>query len=153
MLQPLLALAGRGRCHRQALLSLTLLPCRRRPWPTPRRRPTIRRYARPPPLSTEKDEEEDEEEDEESEGEEGGAESEGEEGGGGGAGVGPADTFTVSEVKAEGLPAGEGIPTEEDLFSALNCTAGEQEGEDGAREKARGGQCAARSCRLLPSTG
>ena len=32
--------------------------------------------------------------------------------------------FYCVVVKAEGLPVGEGVPTEEDLFSALNCQPG-----------------------------
>ena len=35
-----------------------------------------------------------------------------------------ADGFFCSEIKAQGLPIGEGIPTEEDLFASLNCQAG-----------------------------
>jgi hypothetical protein len=35
-----------------------------------------------------------------------------------------ADGFFCSDIKAQGLPVGEGIPTEEDLFASLNCQAG-----------------------------
>jgi outer membrane protein assembly factor BamA len=35
-----------------------------------------------------------------------------------------ADGFFCNEIKAQGLPVGEGIPTEEDLFASLNCQAG-----------------------------
>lgn len=34
--------------------------------------------------------------------------------------------FYCDEVKAQGLPVGEGIPTEDDLFAALNCQPGFQ---------------------------
>lgn len=34
--------------------------------------------------------------------------------------------FYCSEIKAQGLPVGEGIPTEDDLFAALNCQPGFQ---------------------------
>ena len=59
----------------------------------------------------EEEEDEDEEEEEEEEEEEGDADR---------AGSG----FFCSEIKAQGLPVGEGIPTEEDLFASLNCQAG-----------------------------
>ena len=67
----------------------------------------------------ESDEEEDSDEDEEEsdDGEES-DEQEGEDAGGVG------DGFFCSEIKAQGLPVGEGIPTEEDLFASLNCQAG-----------------------------
>ena len=32
--------------------------------------------------------------------------------------------FFCADIKAQGLPVGEGIPTEEDLFASLNCQAG-----------------------------
>lgn len=38
--------------------------------------------------------------------------------------VGPGGGFFCSEVHAQGLPVGEGIPTEEDLFASLNCQPG-----------------------------
>ena len=34
-------------------------------------------------------------------------------------------SFFCGEIRAEGLPVGEGIPSEEDLFAALNCQKGE----------------------------
>lgn len=72
--------------------------------------------------SAEEESEEEESEEGESDEEE---ESEDEESGGeeqdtGGVG----DGFFCSEIKAQGLPVGEGIPTEEDLFASLNCQAG-----------------------------
>ena len=83
-------------------------------------------------LLAEDDEEEEDSEEEESEGdadeddseeeeEEEGEESEEDEDAS--AGVG-GDGFFCSEIKAQGLPVGEGIPTEEDLFASLNCQAG-----------------------------
>lgn len=69
--------------------------------------------------------EEDETEEDEESGEEDEDEGETEEesdGGDDAAGVG--DGFFCSEIKAQGLPVGEGIPTEEDLFASLNCQAG-----------------------------
>ena len=42
-----------------------------------------------------------------------------------GTAVGPDGSFFCSEIRAEGLPVGEGIPSEEDLFAALNCQKGE----------------------------
>lgn len=59
-------------------------------------------------------------EDEDEEGEE--DEEEGEEDGD--AEIGAGGGFFCSEVHAQGLPAGEGIPTEEDLFASLNCQPG-----------------------------
>jgi len=44
--------------------------------------------------------------------------------GGSDANEGSAEGFFCSEIKAQGLPVGEGIPTEEDLFASLNCQAG-----------------------------
>lgn len=38
--------------------------------------------------------------------------------------MGPDGSFFCSEIRAEGLPVGEGIPSEEDLFAALNCQKG-----------------------------
>jgi len=34
-------------------------------------------------------------------------------------------SFFCGEIRAEGLPVGEGIPSEEDLFASLNCQKGE----------------------------
>ena len=62
-------------------------------------------------------EEEEEEEESEGEGEESDGDDDASAGGGG-------DGFFCSEIKAQGLPVGEGIPTEEDLFASLNCQAG-----------------------------
>lgn len=59
----------------------------------------------------EEDEEDDDEEEEEEEADEDGGEA-------------AAGGFFCSEIKAQGLPVGEGIPTEEDLFASLNCQAG-----------------------------
>lgn len=36
-----------------------------------------------------------------------------------------ASQFTVADLQATGLPVGEGIPTEEDLFAGLHCQKGE----------------------------
>ncbi len=38
--------------------------------------------------------------------------------------MGPDGSFFCTEIRAEGLPVGEGIPSEEDLFAALNCQKG-----------------------------
>ena len=64
------------------------------------------------------DEEESGDDDEEETDEEESEQEEGEDAGGVG------DGFFCSEIKAQGLPVGEGIPTEEDLFASLNCQAG-----------------------------
>jgi len=71
---------------------------------------------------TEEDEERDEDEEDMTEDEDG-SEEEGDEGE-----VDPeiaaAGGFFCGEVHAQGLPVGEGIPTEEDLFASLNCQPG-----------------------------
>jgi hypothetical protein len=84
--------------------------------------------------SSDGSEEEEEEEDAESASEDdaaaGGEGGEGEEGDEDAEGVdvdaevGPGGAFFCDEIRAEGLPAGEGIPTEEDLFAGLNCQPG-----------------------------
>lgn len=38
--------------------------------------------------------------------------------------IGPDGSFHCADIRAEGLPVGEGIPSEEDLFAALNCQKG-----------------------------
>lgn len=48
--------------------------------------------------------------------------------------MGPDGSFFCSEIRAEGLPVGEGIPSEEDLFAALNCQKGGWRAEEGQRE-------------------
>ena len=87
--------------------------------------------------TTEEGEEEEEEDDEE--GEEG---EEGEDEAAAASESVPANSFFCAEIKAEGLPVGEGIPTEEDLFSSLNCSPG------GWREWCLGRRCCLLS--LLP---
>lgn len=39
--------------------------------------------------------------------------------------VGADGSFFCGDIRAEGLPVGEGIPSEEDLFAGLNCQRGE----------------------------
>ena len=56
------------------------------------------------------DEDDDEDDEEDDEGAEDGMDSSG--------------GFFCNEISAQGLPVGEGIPTEEDLFASLNCQAG-----------------------------
>lgn len=77
-------------------------------------------------LAADDEEEEDEEESEEEGEEEGSEEEESEEEGGEEAPteMGPGGSFYCSEIKAEGLPVGEGIPTEEELFAGLACSPG-----------------------------
>jgi hypothetical protein len=38
--------------------------------------------------------------------------------------VGADGSFNCGEITAAGLPVGEGIPSEEDLFASLNCQRG-----------------------------
>ena len=38
--------------------------------------------------------------------------------------VGADGTFACGEISADGLPVGEGIPSEDDLFASLNCQKG-----------------------------
>lgn len=41
--------------------------------------------------------------------------------------VGPDGSFYCAEIRASGLPVGEGIPSEDDLFAGLNCQKGKQQ--------------------------
>ncbi len=41
--------------------------------------------------------------------------------------VGPDGSFYCAEIRASGLPVGEGIPSEDDLFAGLNCQKGERQ--------------------------
>lgn len=44
-------------------------------------------------------------------------------------------SFFCGEIRAEGLPVGEGIPSEEDLFASLNCQKGELSGRLNRRRR------------------
>lgn len=52
--------------------------------------------------------------------------------------VGPDGSFYCAEIRASGLPVGEGIPSEDDLFAGLNCQKGEHQALPWSQPASRG---------------